>query len=51
MMHDLTGLNMMGSSMMGSSFGGFLGTLLFVGLVILVWLWVIKIWKDLMKKR
>ena len=45
--------NIVGSwGMMGSSsFGGFLGILLYIGLAILVWLWVIKLWKELMKKR
>jgi len=44
---------MMGYGMMGSGMAwlnGFLGFLLLVGLVALVWLWVFKSWKELTKK-
>jgi len=34
----------------GSTFHMILGTLLFVGLTLLVWLWVFKLWKEVRKK-
>ena len=30
--------------------GGVLSTLLLLGLVILIFLWIVKIWKDIQKK-
>ncbi len=42
-----------GSGIMGSGMfwlNGFLAFLLLVGLVVLVWLWVFKVWNELTKK-
>lgn len=41
---------MMGGSM-GGGFGGILGAIFFIGLTILVWLWVVKLWRELSKKK
>jgi len=40
-----------GGMMGGSTFHMILGTLLFVGLVLLVWLWVFKLWKEVRKSK
>lgn len=36
----------MGGMMGGSTFGGILMTLFWIGLLLLVWLWVVKLWKE-----
>ncbi len=42
----------MGDGMMGgTTAGNIISTLLWVGVTLLVWLWVFKLWKDLSKKR
>ena len=44
----------MDGMMGGSGFYTFhmvLGTLLYVGLVVLVWLWVAKLWRELRKRK
>ncbi|MAF35088.1 hypothetical protein CMO91_04555 [Candidatus Woesearchaeota archaeon] len=46
---DVTG--MMGKHMSASPVGQVLGPLFFVGLVILVWLWNVKLWKELKKGK
>lgn len=45
--------DMMGGWMMGPvfGFGGVLYTLLLIGLVVLVWLWVVKVWREVFRKR
>jgi len=35
----------------GSSVGSVLSLIFFIGLTLLVWLWVIKLWRDLHKKK
>ena len=43
-----------GYGMMGSGYFGLyniLGILFLIGLVVLVWLWVIKLWKDIQRKK
>lgn len=35
----------------GSTFHMILGTLFFVGLVLLVWLWVFKLWKEVRRSK
>jgi len=47
----MMGSGMMGSGMMGFGGGSILVTALFVGLVLLVWLAVFKLWKDLFGTR
>ena len=41
----------MGSGMMGGGFGGILFTIFWVGLVLLVWLWVFKLFKEVRKMK
>ncbi|HLF54466.1 MAG TPA: hypothetical protein VI612_01980 [Candidatus Nanoarchaeia archaeon] len=43
------GYGMMGSTIWG--FGSVLWTLIFVGLLLVVWLWVFKLWRDLFGRR
>lgn len=35
----------------GSPFGKLLGLIFFVGLILLVWLWVLKLWTELRQKK
>ncbi|MDP4012281.1 MAG: hypothetical protein Q8R00_01620 [Candidatus Nanoarchaeia archaeon] len=43
---------MMDGNMMGGFYGGMaLFNLLAIGLVVLVYLWIYKIWKDINRKR
>ena len=42
----------MGSGMMGgTAFGGILMTIFWIGLILLVWLWVVKLWKEVRKMK
>ncbi len=42
----------MGSGMMGgTAFGGILFTIFWIGLVLLVWLWVVKLWKEVRRMK
>ena len=58
-MMNMAGSNMMGYGTMGNfgygtgygTFVNLLSLLLTIGLVVLVYLWIIKLWKDLSKKR
>jgi len=42
---------MMGGMMGGTAFGGVLFTIFWVGLVLLVWLWVVKLWKEVRRMK
>jgi len=37
--------------MMGGGFGGILMPLFWIGLVLLVWLWVFKLWKEVRRMK
>ena len=56
MMNMMTGTNMMGSGMMGNygygywSFINLLSIVLLIGLIVLVYLWIIKLWKEAFTK-
>src|SRR3989338_11248510 len=56
-MMNMAGSSMMGYGMMGNygfgywGFLNFLSIVLVIGLIILVYLWIIKLWKDLPKKK
>ena len=39
-----------GGMMGGTTFGSILFTVFWIGLVLLVWLWVFKLWKEVRKK-
>ena len=42
----------MGSGMMGgTAFGGILMTIFWIGLILLVWLWVVKLWKEVRRMK
>jgi len=41
----------MGGMMGGTAFGGVLMLLFWVGLVLLVWLWVFKLWKEVRRMK
>lgn len=42
----------MGGGMMGgTTFGMILGTIFWIGLVLLVWLWVFKLWKEVRRMK
>ena len=42
----------MGSGMMGGTpFGGILMTLFWIGLVLFVWLWSFKLWKEIRRMK
>jgi hypothetical protein len=41
----------MSSMMGGSTFGSLVFTLFWIGLVILVWLWVVKLWKEVRRMK
>ena len=45
--------NMMewGSGMMGLGFGGLFMWLIALGLVLVVWLWVIKLWREVVQRK
>jgi len=40
-----------GGMMGGSAFGGILMMVFWIGLILLVWLWVFKLWKELRHKK
>jgi len=58
-MMNMMGNNMMGSGMMGNwgygfgywNFFNILYAVLFIGLIVLVYLWIIKLWKDFYGKK
>ena len=54
-MMKMMGHGMYGYGMMGNygylGFYNFLTAVLFVGLIILVYLWIIKVWKDIFRKK
>ncbi|MBS3169658.1 hypothetical protein J4210_04170 [Candidatus Woesearchaeota archaeon] len=43
--------NMMGGWGMGWGLGMFVGWLLGLGLLVLVWLWVVKLWREVVQKK
>ncbi|HLC33037.1 MAG TPA: hypothetical protein VJJ82_04375 [Candidatus Nanoarchaeia archaeon] len=46
------GWGMMGSGMMGwSPFTGIWITLFWIGLVIVIWLWIVKLWKEVRRMK
>jgi len=57
MMNMMGSGNMMDSGMMGGMYGGMGGwfsplyTILLIGLIILVYLWIVKLWKDIQSRR
>ena len=53
-MIDLTGMHMMnkiGYGMMYFGWGSLLWDVIVIGLAVLVWLWVIKLWKEVFRKK
>ncbi len=42
-----THMGMMG----GTAFGGIIFTLFWIGLLLLVWLWVVKMWKEVRRMK
>jgi len=49
MMHAIDG--MMNYSMGGMMFGGILWIIILLGLAVLIWLWVIKLYRELYRKK
>ena len=41
----------MGGMMGGTAFGGIVMTLFWIGLLLLVWLWVVKLWKEVRRMK
>ncbi len=49
---DFGRATMMDGGMMGGmAFGGILFTIFWIGLVLLVWLWVVKLWKEVRRMK